>query len=123
MRIRRGLARSEDGAARDVEDAVPYEAEGKSGMNSPEDGVPRRWCCAGLTEGVGPCEFLFTIICYGKLNAQQKTGLVGQPGLGVYSFFMPSMKCGRARKANSIAWLRSPLISLLNQSTSMPKAI
>ena len=68
-------------------------------------------------------DYLFTVNNYGKLIPQQKTGLLNQPGLWFYSFFMPSMKCGRARKANSIAWLRSPLISLLNQSTSMPKAI
>ena len=47
MRIRRELARIEDGAARDVGDAVPYEAEGTSGANALENGTLWRWCCTG----------------------------------------------------------------------------
>ena len=42
VRIRRGLARIEDDAARDAEGVVPYDAEGKSGADPPEIAIALR---------------------------------------------------------------------------------
>ena len=67
------------------------------GTDSPEKGISFGASCAGLTEDAIPYDYLFTVNNYGKLVAQQKTGLLNQPGLRFfYSLFMPSMKCGRA---------------------------